>query len=223
MAIDECTSGSATALMCTPDSNHATAAEWRNVCTPTPSTFAALDASSITRSRFRGSVPENCQPKYTFPTLEKGKLTIVTLDSPSYYIASGATAQGIDKDILERFAKDVCLQPNWQVVPSAAVIESVRSMRADIAAGVWYATEERGKIVDQSDPVYVELPTLVAKEAVTNINDLKGKTVGTITGYTWEEQAKTLFGDNLKLYPVLADIRSDASMPAWSAVSTCPT
>ena len=68
--IDECPRRSATALICTPDSSHATAAEWRNVSTPTPLTFAARDATSMTRSKLRGSTgppssvvntsPESC-------------------------------------------------------------------------------------------------------------------------------------------------------------------
>ena len=41
--------------MWTPDSSHATAAECRSVCTPIPFTPAAAAATSITRSRLRGS------------------------------------------------------------------------------------------------------------------------------------------------------------------------
>ena len=47
MAMEEWPSRSATALMCPPDSSRETAAEWRRVCTPTPSTFAALDANDV--------------------------------------------------------------------------------------------------------------------------------------------------------------------------------
>mgnify|MGYP003710125029 CR=1 FL=1 len=69
MAIDECPSRSATALICTPDSSHATAAECLSVCTPTPSTLAAFAATSITRSRLRGSTGppssvENTSPEF---------------------------------------------------------------------------------------------------------------------------------------------------------------
>jgi hypothetical protein len=52
IATEECPSRSATALMCTPDSSHATAAECRSVCTPTPSAPTVWAAASITRSRF---------------------------------------------------------------------------------------------------------------------------------------------------------------------------
>jgi hypothetical protein len=55
IAIDECPNRSATALMCTPDSSHATAAEWRSVCTTMPSSPAFLAASSIVRRMLRGS------------------------------------------------------------------------------------------------------------------------------------------------------------------------
>jgi hypothetical protein len=51
MAIDECPSRSATALMCIPDSNRATAAECRNVCTPTSVTAGSWGWSSRPQSR----------------------------------------------------------------------------------------------------------------------------------------------------------------------------
>jgi hypothetical protein len=51
MATLECPSRSATALMCTPDSSHATAAECRSVWAPTPSTPAAFAAVSMTHKK----------------------------------------------------------------------------------------------------------------------------------------------------------------------------
>ena len=53
--IELCPSRSATALICTPDSSHATAEECRSVCTPIPSTPAFAAAISTARSRLRGS------------------------------------------------------------------------------------------------------------------------------------------------------------------------
>ena len=50
-----CPSRSATALICTPDSSQPKAAECRRVCAPTPSTPAALAATSMTRRKLRGS------------------------------------------------------------------------------------------------------------------------------------------------------------------------
>jgi Phage capsid family len=55
IATEECPSRSATALMCTPASSHATAALCRKVCTPTPSTPAVFAAVLSTRSRLCGS------------------------------------------------------------------------------------------------------------------------------------------------------------------------
>src|SRR5271166_7171387 len=55
IAMDECPSMSATALICTPASSQPTAADCRRVCTPTPATPAASAASSMTRRKLRGS------------------------------------------------------------------------------------------------------------------------------------------------------------------------
>src|ERR1700730_14655346 len=55
MAIEEWPKRSATALMCTPDSSHATEALCRRVCTPTPFIPAFFAAIWIVRSMLRGS------------------------------------------------------------------------------------------------------------------------------------------------------------------------
>src|SRR5215217_2009578 len=55
MLMDECPSKSDTALMCTPESNHAVAAEWRNVWTPTLPRPAFCAANSTVRRMLRGS------------------------------------------------------------------------------------------------------------------------------------------------------------------------
>lgn len=167
------------------------------------------------------AVAEDCKPRWTFPTVSEGKLTVATLEAPPYYSSAAGSAEGIDFDLLSEFAKEACLTTDWKAQPGAAVVESVAQERTDVAAGGWYATEERAKIVDQSDPSYVELPTLVVKgsDPVSDINALKGQRVGTIAGYTWVDEARALFGDDLKTYQssdaVLADLdagRIDAAL-----------
>jgi len=51
IAMDAWPSRSAAALICTPDSNHATAAEWRSECAPTSAIFAFAAAVSTVRRR----------------------------------------------------------------------------------------------------------------------------------------------------------------------------
>jgi len=146
------------------------------------------------------TVAEDCVPKWDFPTETDGKLTISTYDGLPYYGASSdGTAQGIDVDFLNQFAADACLEPEWVVAPSASVIQAVVSGRADIAAGGWYATAERAEVTDLSDSSYVELPTIFSKNPTSDLSDLEGKTVGTISGFLWVDELKAVVGE-LKEY-----------------------
>jgi len=165
------------------------------------------------------SVDENCKPKFTFPTISKGTLTIAASEAPPYFSKVGGQQTGVDAEILNQFAEDACLSASWNVIPASGNIEAVRTKRVDITAGGWYATEERGKVVNQSDPVYVELPTILSKTPTSDASALKGKTVGTVTGYAWVPDLKKLYGGKLKEYQsadaVLADLatgRIDAAV-----------
>jgi polar amino acid transport system substrate-binding protein len=141
------------------------------------------------------TVAQDCKPKFEFPTITEGTLTIGTYDAMPYFGQSDGGQQGIDADFLNAFAADACLKPEWTVSPAAGVIQSVASGRADVAAGGWYATAERGKTVSQSNATYVELPTIFAKTATSSAKSLSGQTVGTVTGFTWNEELKALGAD----------------------------
>lgn len=155
------------------------------------------------------TVAEDCVPKFEFPTIAEGKLTISTYDGLPYFGKSAdGTPEGIDVGFLQQFAADACLEPDWVIAPSASVIQSVASGRADVAAGGWYSTAERAKVVDQSGPSYVELPTIFSKNPTANLDDLVGKKVGTISGYTWVSELKTVAGE-LKEYQSLDSTLQD--------------
>jgi polar amino acid transport system substrate-binding protein len=111
---------------------------------------------------------------------------------PYFGTADDGSQQGFDADFLNQFAADSCLTVDWQVLPAASVIEAVQSGRADVAAGGWYATPERGEVVNLSDPTYVELPMIFSTDGTTDIQALAGKTVGTVTGYTWIDELKAI-------------------------------
>ncbi|MGW3953588.1 substrate-binding periplasmic protein [Streptomyces sp. NPDC004752] len=163
-------------------------------------------------------VSKDCKPKFTFPTISKGTLTIAAPEAPPYFSNAGGKQTGIDLETLDQFAKDACLKASWNVIPAAGDIEAVRTKRVDITAGGWYATPDRGKVVNQSDPVYVELPTIFSKSATSDVNALKGKTVGTVTGYAWVPDLKNLYGDKLKEYQstdaALSDLATGRSAAA---------
>lgn len=137
----------------------------------------------------------DCDPRWEFPTVADGTLTVSINELMPYFSQNGDDPQGIDADFLKEFAADACLDLDWQVQPASSVIQAVASGRADVAGGGWYATEERGEIVSLTDPIYVELPTIASFDGTTDIEDLRDKVVGTISGYTWNEELAAVVGD----------------------------
>lgn len=147
------------------------------------------------------TVAADCEAKYTFDTVQEGKLTVASPQYPPAFSQEGdAEPTGTDAIFLKQFAEDSCLTPVWDIIPQSGAIENVKNGRADIAAGNWYATPERAEIVNQTDPVFVDRPTWASSTGDSDITAFEGQNVGTITGYLWVDELKSFFGDDLKLY-----------------------
>ncbi|MBD0843957.1 substrate-binding periplasmic protein [Streptomyces sp. TRM68416] len=149
------------------------------------------------------TVAADCKPQHEFKTLTDGTLTVVSFDLPPFSKVQGNDITGVDGDIVKAIAKMECLTVTVKAAGAAAVIPTAQAGRADLAAGDWYRTAERAKVLDLSDPLYLDDMGLVSEEGVTAIPDLKSKgyTVGTVEGYLWVADLKDYLGGKLKTYP----------------------
>jgi polar amino acid transport system substrate-binding protein len=154
---------------------------------------------------------ETCTPKYSFPTISEGKLTIAAPDAPPFYMHNQNA--GIDYEFISTFVEDACLEPVWTMIPAPAAIESVSSGRADLAVGGWYANEKRGMVVNQTEASYLGAPTIFSHASFDEVDDLKGKTIGTVSGYAWNEELRTLLGaDKVKEYQSADECLADLAL-----------
>ncbi len=153
---------------------------------------------------------QDCKPKHTFTTIDKGAVTIaVTTYAPHSFMDEAGNAKGIDGDIATEFARRECLTVKAIAVDPAAAIQYVLSGQADITTGDWYRTAERAKVMSLSAPLYTDQMALYSKEGLKKVSDLEGKKVGTVQGYLWVADLKTLFGASLKLYPNSVSMQQD--------------
>lgn len=153
---------------------------------------------------------EDCTPKHKFETIEAGTLTVaVTTYPPHSYIDDSGVMKGIDGDIANEFAKRECLKVKAITVDPAAAIQYILSGQADVTIGAWYRTAERAKVLNLSAPLYTDQMGIYSKEDFKNVSDLEGKPVGTVQGYLWVADLKTLLGDSLKLYPNSVNMQQD--------------
>lgn len=153
---------------------------------------------------------QDCTPKHQFATVEAGALTVaVTTYAPHSFIDDSGSMKGIDGDIAAEFAKRECLKVKAVAVDPAAAIQYVLSGQADITTGDWYRTAERAKVMSLSAPLYTDQMGIYSKEDFKNVSDLEGKQVGTVQGYLWVADLKSLLGGALKLYPNSVNLQQD--------------
>ncbi|MBB3770179.1 polar amino acid transport system substrate-binding protein [Angulomicrobium tetraedrale] len=153
----------------------------------------ALTASAV--------AAQACTPAHTFKTVADGKLTVAIYEYPPFSTASSdGKIGGVDGEIAKKFAEKNCLTVVAAVVDPAATIQYVLSGKADLAAGDWYRTAERAKVLGLSWPTYLDQMGIYSKTGYSKVEDLVGKKVGTVSGFLWVADLQKLLGSNLKLY-----------------------
>lgn len=179
-------------------------------CGSTSSSSSGGSSSSTAASASSGSGSSgNCTPASKFKTLNGDTLTVATLDGLPYAGYTGSELTGADGQILIAFAKAECLKLSVKDLGAAAVIPTVQTGRADVAAGGWYRSAARAKIVDLSNPVYSDQTAIVSKQGYDTFGQLKGLSVGAVSGFVFDDDLQKLFGSNLKLYPSSDALDSD--------------
>lgn len=146
------------------------------------------------------AVSNDCKPAHQVTTVQQGVLKVASFDLPPYSKFEGSTLTGVDADIITEIAKRECLQVQAQSLDAANVIPAAQNGRVDLAAGDWYRTEARAKIVDLSDPLYLDQMGIISKDGTDSLPSLKGKKVGTVEGYLWVEDSQKYLGSGLSTY-----------------------
>jgi polar amino acid transport system substrate-binding protein len=156
------------------------------------------------------TVKAGCKPAHQFSTVTKGSLTVATYDLPPFTKVQGsADLTGVDGDILKAVALKECVTITVKSMATAAVIPTIQSGRADLAAGDWYRTAKRAQIVSLTDPMYTDQMAFISKDGLTKVSQLAGKTVGTVDGYLWVEDIKKVLGSSVKVYATTLNMNED--------------
>lgn len=148
------------------------------------------------------AVDPSCTPQHTFKTITPGTLTVSTYDFAPHMKLQGNSLSGVEGDLLNEIAKRECLTVTVEASGGAgAAIPAVQAGRADLAAGDWWRTEARSKLVALSDPIYLDQGALVSTAGFTTVAELDGgKKIGSVSGNLWNEEFTKVFGDNFAVY-----------------------
>ncbi|WP_104203131.1 transporter substrate-binding domain-containing protein [Billgrantia saliphila] len=111
---------------------------------------------------------------------------------------------GFDMDILAEVAERAGFEYEIETMDFNGIIPAVQTGNVDIAIAGITITDERAEIVDFSDPYYdsgLRILVRADEEGVEEIDDLKGKKIGTKVGSTSYDFLEENLGDEADITP----------------------
>lgn len=178
---------------------------------PTVRIFAVVASAVLTIAPLAAcsSETKTSEGADALPTVTAGTLTVGVPTFPPFVGVENGEITGPDGEIVKAIADHYQLEVVAKPYDFAALIPAVRQGRIDVAIGSIFRTQERAKVVDFSDPLYIEPGSFIAREKIASIDSIKGKRVGTVQGYNWNDDFAAIYGDDLVQYPSSAELKQD--------------
>jgi ABC-type amino acid transport substrate-binding protein len=158
-----------------------------------------LSAISIAVLAVIASAAQAAPPK----TLESGVLNVgLNGDMPMTSVKDGKLI-GTDGEIMSLIAERLGLKVKPNMMDWAAEIQSTKQGKLDVMHGAMGWLQPRTEIMNLTDPIYYFGTGLAQKKSHnwSTFADLKGHSVGTVTGFTLVPELKTVEGiGEVKLY-----------------------
>jgi polar amino acid transport system substrate-binding protein len=150
-------------------------------------------------------------PAADLDTIEKGVIKVAIEPYMPYTDVKNGKMVGLDAEILQEAAANLGLKIEHNMTDFKGMLGGVQSHRNDITIGGVGWGAERAQKGLFTDPVYYSPPAMavVGDKSFKNVDDLKGKKVGTVTGYVWEKSIKAVDGVEAKVYQDAATFFSD--------------
>jgi polar amino acid transport system substrate-binding protein len=141
----------------------------------TGTSIGTIDAGTI-RVAIRGDLP--------FAAVKDGELT------------------GVDGDIMRALGKKLGQKLKIETMDFSGQLGAIESGRVDVAIGSIGWNKDRTKAGIFTDPAYYAGATIIQREGsgLKTLDDLEGKTIGTVTGYAWVPAIKSIPGARLRTY-----------------------
>lgn len=158
----------------------------------------ALGGSATVLPRARAEAPR-------FKTVAPGTLTVaINGDMPMTSVKDGKLI-GTDGEMINAIAQKLGLTTTPSLMEWSATIESIRSGRADVMLGNMGWTPTRAKVMLVTDAIYYAGTYATMKQNnpldKVAISDMKGHSIGTVTGFTIVPEMKKVPGTTeVKLY-----------------------
>lgn len=151
------------------------------------------------------SRPRQGRAAPNFKTVSPGVLTVaINGDMPMTSVKDGLLI-GTDGEMIAAIAQKLGLVAKPSLMEWSATIESVRTGRTDIMLGNMGWTPVRARVMLVTDAIYYAGQFVTMKHDIpltkATIGDMKGRSIGTVTGFTIVPEMKKVPGTtDVKLY-----------------------
>lgn len=157
------------------------------------------------------AVPSDCTAAHPdVQTVRTGTLTVATHTFPPFTVVEGTTGlAGAEGEILAAIAGMECLTVTPVPLDSGSVIAATQGGRVDLSSGNWYCTVQRAKVTTLAGPVYEDRVSIISSDGVDTFEGVRGRSLGTVDGYLWNDELEALYGSDLKIYPTPTAMYAD--------------
>src|SRR5471032_259931 len=141
-------------------------------------------------------------PAFALETVEPGSMTIAFSGDMPGTGYQDSRMVGYDGEILQLISEKLGLKVKPALMEWSGTIASVQAKRVDVMAGTMGWTEQRSKIMALSDPIHYFKNGITQTDKTDwhSLNDLQGKKVGTITGFSFIPEMRKIAGLQVALY-----------------------
>ncbi|MGX5851499.1 substrate-binding periplasmic protein [Mesorhizobium sp. PL10] len=151
-----------------------------------------------------------CEPKHEFRTVESGTLKVaLNVYPPFTEVTADGTIEGVDSEVVKRFAEENCLKIESQVLDQSAQIQSIMTNKVDVSIYAWSRTRERDKVMGLSVPMYLDRLAIYSKSGINTIEGLYGKTIGVRAADFFASDLQKIKEITVKTYPNQASQTQD--------------
>ncbi len=145
-------------------------------------------------------------------------------DFPPYQYTEDRKPVGSDVDIAREVCKRLGIEPEFQVMPWKRVLKTAEDGNISAILSLLFKEERTSFLYYSKEPTHINRDSVIARKGsikVTGLDDLKGKTVGVLAGYSYgpdfdnyKELNKTFCNDQKELIRILNGGRIDVAVAA---------
>lgn len=120
---------------------------------------------------------------------------------PFEYKEANGNITGFDVDLMNEIGKLINKEIEYKNMSFDSILIAIQSGKIDISISGMTATDERRQVVNFSTPYFVSKQAIITNQdtAITNFDDLTGKTIGVVLGYTGDLAVTEKYKDTAKI------------------------